>query len=81
VPTYAMGVTHGDFDADGDPDLYVTALGPNRLFRNDGARGFVDASGRKVFELNDTDDDPRVSHGATAADSRTIQTPYAGGIS
>jgi hypothetical protein len=44
VPTYAMGVTHADFDADGDPDLYVTALGPNRLFRNDGADGFRDVA-------------------------------------
>ncbi|HMB71854.1 MAG TPA: CRTAC1 family protein [bacterium] len=35
VPTYAMGVTYGDYDADGDVDLYVTALGPNRLWRND----------------------------------------------
>ena len=32
---YAMGVTHGDFDGDGDPDLYITALGPNRFYRND----------------------------------------------
>jgi hypothetical protein len=37
-PLYAMGVTVGDYDADGDPDLYVTALGPNRLYRNDGGR-------------------------------------------
>ena len=34
-PFYAMGVTYGDYDADGDPDLYITALGPNRLYRND----------------------------------------------
>jgi hypothetical protein len=38
---YGMGATCGDIDADGDPDLYVTALGPNRLYRNDGGR-FVD---------------------------------------
>jgi hypothetical protein len=36
LPTYAMGATYADWDADGDPDLYVTALGPNRLYRNDG---------------------------------------------
>ena len=33
----------GDYDGDGDPDLYVgypaTAGSPNRLYRNDGARG------------------------------------------
>jgi len=43
APLYAMGVTYGDYDADGDPDLYVTALGPNRLYRNDGGR-FTDVA-------------------------------------
>lgn len=33
---YGMGVAVGDVDADGDFDLYVTAVGRNRLFRNDG---------------------------------------------
>ena len=32
---YAKGATWGDFDDDGDPDLYVSNLGgPNRLYRN-----------------------------------------------
>jgi hypothetical protein len=35
---YGMGATAGDIDNDGDQDLYVTALGPNRLYRNDGGR-------------------------------------------
>lgn len=34
---YAKGVAWGDYDDDGDPDLYVSNLGPNRLYRNDGA--------------------------------------------
>ena len=38
---YGMGVAVGDFDADGDPDLYVTNYGPNVLYRNDGGE-FVD---------------------------------------
>ena len=34
---FAKGVTWGDYDGDGDPDLYVSNLGaPNRLYRNDG---------------------------------------------
>lgn len=45
TPIYAMGVTYGDYDADGDPDLYITALGPNRLYRND-AGVFVDVAAR-----------------------------------
>lgn len=38
------GPAWGDFDNDGDLDLYVTCDGPNHLFRNDGAAGFTDIS-------------------------------------
>jgi hypothetical protein len=31
---YGMGAAVGDYDNDGCPDLYVTALGRNQLFRN-----------------------------------------------
>ncbi len=40
---YGMGVAVGDYDNDGDPDLYLTAVGANRLYRNDGGR-FVDVT-------------------------------------
>jgi len=40
---YGMGVAVGDFDSDGDPDLYLTAVGPNKLLRNDNGR-FVDVT-------------------------------------
>ena len=33
---YGMSVTAADYDNDGDPDLHLTALGRDRLFRNDG---------------------------------------------
>lgn len=36
ITLYAMGPAVGDFDADGDLDLYITAVGANRLLRNDG---------------------------------------------
>jgi len=40
---YGMGCAFGDFDNDGDVDLFISAVGPNKLFRND--RGtFVDIS-------------------------------------
>ena len=42
---YAMGAAVGDYDGDGDPDLYVTALGPNALFRNDGDGTFTEVEG------------------------------------
>ena len=37
---YGMGVAAGDYDNDGDVDLYVTNLGPNVLLRNDGGGAF-----------------------------------------
>ncbi len=40
---YGMGVAVGDYDNDGDADLYVTNFGPNALYRNDGGY-FVDAT-------------------------------------
>ncbi len=40
---YGMGATIADYDADGDPDVYLTTLGPNLLLRNDAGR-FVDVA-------------------------------------
>ncbi len=41
---FGMGVAVGDYDNDGDPDLYVTGVGGNALFRNDGQGHFDDAT-------------------------------------
>ena len=38
------GASWGDYDDDGDPDLYVSNLGPNRLYRNEGDGRFVDVA-------------------------------------
>ncbi|NIR50696.1 CRTAC1 family protein [candidate division KSB1 bacterium] len=35
VSIYGMGCTSADYDADGDIDIYLTAVGDNRLLRND----------------------------------------------
>ena len=40
----ANGVTFGDYDLDGDPDLFVSNLGANRLYRNDGGGVFTDVA-------------------------------------
>jgi hypothetical protein len=40
-PIFGMGAAVGDIDNDGDPDLFITAVGSNQLLRNDGGR-FVD---------------------------------------
>ncbi|MFL5340085.1 MAG: CRTAC1 family protein [Gemmataceae bacterium] len=44
VPLYGMGVTVGDYDNDGWVDIFVTALGGCKLFRNDGGKRFVDVT-------------------------------------
>ena len=41
---YGMGAAVGDFDADGRPDLYVTAVGENHLYRNVDGRRFEDVT-------------------------------------
>ena len=39
---YGMGCVFGDYDNDGDLDLYVTNYGPNVLYRNNGDGTFTD---------------------------------------
>ena len=41
---YGMGVTIGDYDGDGFDDLYITAYGKNKLFKNMGGQSFKDVS-------------------------------------
>lgn len=46
VTLYAMGGATADFDNDGLADLYVTALGGNRLFKGLGGAQFQDVTAR-----------------------------------
>lgn len=39
---YSMGITVGDFDNDGYPDIYVSNHGPNVLYHNNGNGTFTD---------------------------------------
>ena len=55
---YGMGVAAGDFDNDGDVDLYVTNVGANVLLRNNGEGRFEDVTDRAGVG------DPRWSTGA-----------------
>ena len=41
---WGCGVAVGDYDNDGDPDLFVTQYGPDRLWRNEGDGTFVDVT-------------------------------------
>jgi enediyne biosynthesis protein E4 len=43
---YGMGVAVGDFNNDGFPDLFITAVGQSRLFQNNGHGGFTDVTER-----------------------------------
>ncbi len=43
---YGMGLTVGDIDNDGYPDIYVTCYGPNVLYHNNGDGTFTDISER-----------------------------------
>ena len=61
---YAMGVAVGDYDNDGDPDLYVTNFGQNRLYRNNGDGTFRDVT----RAAGDGLDDPRWSSSASFSD-------------
>jgi len=44
VSMYGMGVAVGDYDNDGRVDVFVTAVGLNRLFHNEGGGKFVDVT-------------------------------------
>ncbi len=41
---YGLGVAAGDYDNDGDLDLYLNNYGPNVLYRNNGDGTFTDAT-------------------------------------
>lgn len=60
----AIGAYFGDYDSDGDPDLYLTCVGPNRLYRNDGGTRFTD-----VTRASGTGGGAFVSVGAAWADA------------
>ena len=59
---YAMGVATGDYDNDGDVDLYLTNLGSNALLRNNGDGTFSDVTSLAGV------DDPRWSTSAAFLD-------------
>ncbi len=59
---YGMGAATGDFNNDGRVDLYVTNLGPNQMFRNDGDCTFSDVTAETGT------DDPRWSTSSTFFD-------------
>ena len=59
---YGMGAAWGDYDNDGDLDLYVTAYGANALYENQGDGTFVDVTDERGVQ------DTRFSAGCSWAD-------------
>ncbi len=50
---YGMGVTVGDFDNNGYPDIYISNFGPNVLLKNNGNGTFTDVSKRAGIQGNE----------------------------
>jgi hypothetical protein len=46
VEMYGIGAAIGDYDNDGNDDIYITCVGPNHLFRNLGNGKFADVTGK-----------------------------------
>ena len=44
IEMYGMGVAVGDFNNDGFPDILITCVGQNRLFKNTGRGHFIDVT-------------------------------------
>jgi hypothetical protein len=44
IAFYGMGVAIGDYDNDALPDVFVTAVGGNRLFHNEGRGKFIETT-------------------------------------
>jgi hypothetical protein len=44
IEMYGMGVAIGDYNNDGNDDIFLTALGQNHLFRNNGDGTFTDVT-------------------------------------
>ena len=44
IEMYGMGVAVGDFNNDGFPDILITCVGQNRLFKNTGKGHFIDVT-------------------------------------
>ena len=87
---YKTGVAVGDYDSDGDLDLFVAAFGPDMLYRNNGDGTFTDvtaaagvAGGPLEWSTSagffDFDRDGRLDlYVANYLDYRVTENPYCG---
>jgi enediyne biosynthesis protein E4 len=54
-PWYSMGVTVGDYNNDGFPDMYVSNYGTNVLYKNNANGTFTDVTGRAKVAGKETE--------------------------
>jgi enediyne biosynthesis protein E4 len=54
-PWYSMGVTVGDYNNDGFPDMYVSNYGTNVLYKNNGNGTFTDVTKRAMVAGKESD--------------------------
>jgi hypothetical protein len=52
IEIYGMGVAIGDYDNDGRDDVYITALGGDHLFHNEGNGNFRDVTKNPASQRN-----------------------------
>ncbi|WP_394707607.1 CRTAC1 family protein [uncultured Draconibacterium sp.] len=52
-PWYSLGITVGDYDNDGYPDIYLSNYGENTLYHNDGDGTFSDVTKRAKISGGD----------------------------
>ncbi|MDP7627766.1 MAG: FG-GAP-like repeat-containing protein [SAR202 cluster bacterium] len=65
---FGMGAALGDYDLDGDLDLYITNIGQNVHLRNDGEMNFVDSTNESGTGIPNIGVHLRVSWGAVFFD-------------
>ena len=51
--SYGLGCIWGDYDNDGNPDLYVTQYGKNILYHNNGDGTFTDVTQKAHVDGSD----------------------------